>query len=168
MKSKKFPIHLTSNQLSSNSQQAITLANTKKLGEIKNKKTIYSPYEAFYLFEQKKAEIIKKQPLTSDQLIKLFSKKHKDFYKKYLIFKYLRKKGYIVKTALKFGGEFRIYEKKSKHAKWIVYPIINQKINLNDFIAKNRVAHQTAKKLLIAIVDPEEDILFYESDWIKP
>ena len=42
-------------------------------------------------------------------------------------FKDLRKKGYIVKTALKFGADFRVYEKGVKpgedHAKWVVFPV---------------------------------------------
>jgi len=165
-----FHIHLTANQISSNSQQAITLQKSKKLGEIKNKKIIYSPYEALYLIENKKAEILKNnKPLSEQEIIKAFAKKHKDFYIKYLAFKYLRKKGYTVKTALKFGGEFRVYEKNKSHAKYICTPLIQStKINWEEFIAKNRVAHQSAKKLLIAIVDSEESITFYETNWVKP
>jgi len=33
---------------------------------------------------------------------------------KYPVFKDLREKGYIVKTALKFGADFRIYDKGQK------------------------------------------------------
>jgi len=60
-----------------------------------------------------------------------------------------------------------VYEKKDKHAKWIVFPISKPKININEFISKNRVAHSTAKKLLLAIVDHEENIIFYEVNWLK-
>ena len=37
-----------------------------------------------------------------------------------------------------------------------------------DFASKNRVAHSTRKKLLIAVVDEENDVSFWESNWIKP
>jgi len=177
MKSTKFPIYLFAKRLSSNSQKAITLVNTKKLGELKNKQVIYSPFEAFYLIEKNKAELIKNnKPLTKQQAEKTLLKS-KNLTIKYPVFKYLRQKGYIVKTGLKFGGDFRVYSptKDSKnplitsHAKYICFSISElSNLNLKDFISKNRIAHSTAKKLLLAIVDTEQSILFYEVDWVKP
>lgn len=173
----KFQIYLIGNKIFSNSQKAISIQNLKKLGELKQGKIIYSPYEAFYLFETGNAEIIYNNKLISeDKLIKILSKKDKEFYAKYIVFRDLRKKGYIVKTGSKFGEEFRVYccPKNQKdslipaHAKWIVYPAReSEKIHWKDFIAKNRIAHATAKKLLIAIVDSEEDIIYYEVNWMK-
>jgi len=91
---------------------------------------------------------------------------------KYPVFKDLRKRGYVVKTALKFGGDFRVYEKSlksKKHAKWIVFVDYESKrITWHEFSAKNRVAHSTNKKLLLAIVDEEGDITYYEVRWLKP
>lgn len=170
MMQSSFQIHLVSGKLLSNSQKAISLSNSKKLGEIVNKQVIFSPFETLYLTESRKVQILKNnKQISENQLIKLFSKKDKDFFIKYIIFKELRKKGYIVKTGLKFGAEFRVYEKKSQHAKWIVFPIKqSENINLREFISLNRITHSTAKKLLIAIIDSEESVSFYETDWIKP
>jgi len=39
---------------------------------------------------------------------------------------------------------------------------------LQDFSAKNRVAHSTKKNLLIGIVDEENDVTYYEISWVKP
>jgi tRNA-intron endonuclease, archaea type len=161
-------------KLTSNSQKAITLSKNKQLGEYKNKLVYYSIYEAFYLIENKKAKIIKNNnKLTTDQAEKTLLK-NKELYKKYLVFKELRKKGYIVKTGLKFGGDFRVYipPKNQKdplipsHATWITY-IAEKNISLDEFVSKNRIAHSTAKKLMIAIIDPEEKILFYEINWLR-
>ncbi|MBT3691055.1 tRNA-intron lyase, partial [Candidatus Woesearchaeota archaeon] len=41
------------------------------------------------------------------------------------------------------------------------------KLTWHEFTAKNRVAHSTKKKLLIAIVDHEGKVSYYEVDWIK-
>ncbi|MBU1252016.1 MAG: tRNA-intron lyase, partial [Nanoarchaeota archaeon] len=38
----------------------------------------------------------------------------------------------------------------------------------HDFSAKNRVAHSTKKNLLLAIVDEEGDVSYYEVRWVKP
>ena len=147
-----FQIH---SDLSSNSQKAITLAKNKKLGEIKQGRVIYSKYEALYLIENKKAESKKKIKLNKQQQ------------NNYLVFKDLRKKGYIIKTGLKFGTEFRVYKKKDKHSNWLV-EVIDKKINLKDFISKNRIAHSIGKKFLLAIVDSQKDITYYEVGWKKP
>ena len=164
-------------QLFSNSQKAITLQNSKRLGEFKDGKVIYSNFEALYLIEIGKADIIfnnKKQ--TKENIIRIFSKKDKEFPIKYIVFREHRKKSYIVKAGLKFGGEFRVYSNpknlkdfsaSNKHAKYICYPIKSQKIEIKDLIAKIRISHSTGKKLLLAVVDSENDVLFYEIDWIR-
>ena len=85
----------------------------------------------------------------------------------------LREKGYIVKSALKFGADFRVYNKGANlgddHAKWIVFcEHESNKASWTDFAAKNRVAHSTKKNLLIGIVDEEGDVTYYEVSWVKP
>ena len=90
-----------------------------------------------------------------------------------MVFNDLRKKGYIVKTGLKFGAEFRIYETNKDmeqgHSKWIlIIEDESKKIDWKEFSSKNRVAHSTNKNLLIAIVNKECDVLYYEIKWIKP
>jgi len=167
----KFPLYISKDRIFSNSQKAINLCELRKIGELKEGKVIYTNFEALYLLETKKAEIIDlrtNKNLSETNLIKLFSKKS-DFLTNYIVYKYLKNKGYLVKTGLKFGEEFRVYKKQDKHARWIVYPIKStDKIQPKELISKSRVSHSTGKKLLLAIVDSEEDITFYEIDWLKP
>ena len=92
---------------------------------------------------------------------------------KYPVFKDLRKKGYIVKTELKFGADFRVYKKGIKpgqeHAIWILFPVKESEIHTwQDFAAKNRVSHSTKKKHIIAIGDDEDGVSYYEVGWLKP
>ena len=118
--------------LFSNSQQAINLAKTKKLGEFKQDKVIYSNYEAFYLIDTKKANpYYKEKRISQKKVLKLFLKKDKEFLINYLVYKDLRIKSYIPKTGLKFGAEFRIYEKNKSHATYLtLIATSKQKINL--------------------------------------
>ncbi len=85
----------------------------------------------------------------------------------------MRNRGYIVKTALKFGADFRVYDRGVKpgedHAKWVVYPVNEgSTLTWHDFSAKNRVAHSTKKRLLMGIVDAENDVTYYEIRWMRP
>ncbi|MEM4331127.1 MAG: tRNA-intron lyase, partial [Candidatus Pacearchaeota archaeon] len=107
-----------------------------------------------------------------EEVIKKFLKKDKNFLLKYLVFEDLRKRGYILKSALKFGADFRVYDKgfksKEKHSKWLLSVFSeHEKINLKDFSSKNRVAHSTNKKFMIAIVDDEKGITYYEINWMS-
>jgi len=96
-----------------------------------------------------------------------------NFWIRYIVFKDMRNRGYIVKTALKFGADFRVYDRGIKpgedHAKWIVFPAHEgSTLTWHDFSAKNRVAHSTKKKLLMGIVDAEGDVTYYEIRWVRP
>lgn len=164
-------IHLIGDSQKSNSIQAYNLEKLNHFGKKEGETIEYSPFETMYLKEIGKAKIIfNSKQIDLRELDKKFSKKDKKFSTKYAVYKDLRKKGYIVKTALKFGAEFRVYEKgkKKTHAKWIIFTDSEKNVNSwHDFSAKNRVANSTNKKLLLAIVDDEKDILYYEINWLK-
>ena len=135
----------------------------------------YSLVEGLFLLEKKKLDIYdsKNQKFISDSYVKKATKLNKNFWIDYCVFNDLRSRGYIVKTALKFGAEFRVYDRGVKpgedHAKWIVYPIHeSETLTWYEFAAKNRVAHSTRKRLLLAIVDDEGSCSFWESRWIRP
>jgi len=161
----KFEIYKTGNSFFSNRNEAIALFEQRKLGELKNGKILYSLFEVLYLLDEKKIEIIGgKKKISFEGLIK------KDMKKKYIVFKDLRNKGFVLKEGLKFGVDFRVYEKdsyKEGHAKYLLYIVEKSSLNLRDFSAKSRVAHSTNKKLLLAVVDSEEDITYFEVDWKK-
>ena len=143
-------------------------------GESKKDKFQYSLVEALYLLERGKMEIFKgKKKLDFDTFLKQARKTEKNFWIRYIAFKDMRNRGYIVKTALKFGADFRIYDRGVKpgedHAKWIMYPIAETSTcSWFEFAAKNRVAHSTRKRLLIAIVDAESDVTYYSIAWTRP
>lgn len=165
--------HLTGFSISSVSEEAFSLYEKSSFGEKKADKIEYSAPEAIFLLELKKISIFKnRKSISHEQLIKILKKKDKRIELKYIIFKDLRKKGYIVKTALKYGADFRVYDKGYKpseaHARWILFATKEHAIlSWQDFVAKNRIAHSVKKNLLIAIVDEESDISYYESSWVR-
>ncbi len=173
-KEKKIKAAFTGESVSSNTKEAINLYGKSRFGEMVEGKVQYSLTEALFLLEQKKMDILQKGKKID---FKKFLEKTKDIdakiETKYIVFKDLRKRGYIVKTALKFGAEFRVYEKGQfpgeEHARWILYPVKEtDTLTWHDFSAKNRVAHSTKKNLLIAVVDEENDVTYYDVKWIRP
>lgn len=165
---------LISEKIFSNSGEAFTLFQNSRFGEKTGEKIFYTMHEALFLVETKRMEIFdsKNKKISEKELLKKFEKQDKKFKTKYFVFKDLREKGYIVKTALKFGAEFRVYEKGKnigqEHSKWVCFPVSeSQSLTWQDFSAKNRVAHSTNKKLLIGIVDEENQVSYYEIGWLN-
>lgn len=163
-----------SNKVSSNNNEAIELFSKQRFGEKDNEKIYYMLEEAYYLVEQKKMKVLNNnlRELTKENILKKFIKIDKDFLLNYFVFRDLKKKGYIVKSGLKFGVKFRVYDKGNKieknHSKWLCFIVKeSDKINWYDFASKNRVANSTKKSLLICVVDLENDITYYESNWKK-
>ena len=162
--------------LTENSDAAKMLYNQSRFGTIlKNERVKLSVLEAFFLLENKKIKILdgRNQPFTEERFYRKAKKEDRNFGIRYSVYKDLRNRGYIVKTALKFGADFRVYDRGVKpgedHAKWVVFPVHESSfLTWYDFSAKNRVAHSTKKKLLLGIVDDEEDVTYYEVKWTKP
>jgi len=171
---KKIQAHLTGQIISSNSSEAKFLYKKSNFGEIVGEKIHYSLSETLFLVEKSKMEIYSRsKKISTRELLNKFRRIDKRIQIKYPVFKNLREKGYILKTALKFGADFRVYEKSSKpgkkHAKWIIFvDHESNKLTWHEFSAKNRVAHSTRKNLLLAIVDEESSITYYEVRWLKP
>lgn len=170
----KIKVTLIGEKLISTSKSAFDFYSSQRFGEKIDEQIHYSLAEALFLVDNKKMGIYEKEKkLSQKQILNKFEKIDKKFKIKYTVFKDLRKRGYIVKTALKFGAEFRVYDKSTligdEHAKWILYPVSEtSELTWHDFSAKNRVAHSTKKNLLIAIVDEENDVSYYEVSWVKP
>ena len=163
----KIQAYILGEIISSNSSEAHSLYKKSCFEEKKQEKIQYSLSEAIFLVEKEKMKIFSKnKEIPKKELINKFRRIDKKIQIKYPVFKDLREKGYVAKTALKFGAEFRVYDKGSKpgkhHAKWVVFTDHeSKKLTWHEFSAKNRVAHSTKKNLLLAIVDEEGDITYY-------
>lgn len=127
-------------------------------------------YEALYLYEKGKVKIrdSKSKVLSFDYFMN-----KKDFDKDaFLVFKDLKSKGYTLKSGLKYGFMFRIYDKGIRpgqdHSKFLL-DVCSEKdtLKIRDFSAKQRVAHSTRKQGLLAIVDEDLGITYFQTFWNK-
>lgn len=173
-KEKAYKTILSGERVISGSHEAINLYNQSRFGEIVKGKVFYSLVEALYLLERGKLNVyLGKKKLNFNSFMQEACAREKNFHSRYYVYRDLRDRGYIIKTALKFGADFRVYAKGVKpgedHAIWIVYPVYETGgLTWHEFAAKNRVAHSTRKRLLIGIVDEEGDVTYYEIEWKRP
>jgi tRNA-intron endonuclease len=166
--------YIVGGEVVSTSQDAFSAFEKSQWGEKKGKRIVYSSFEVLSLFEGGKMKVfVGKKELGEDELRRKLRRGDKKFETKYAVFSDLRGKGYVVKTALKFGAEFRVYDKGDRpgggHAKWILFTAREgEKMSMHDFSAKNRVAHSTKKFLMLGVVDDEGDVTYYEVRWERP
>jgi tRNA-intron endonuclease, archaea type len=162
--------------ITESTDEARELYNQSRFGIIlEGGKVQLTLIEGLYLTEKGRLTIKdkKNKPISQEDFIKKAQKLEPNFWTRFCVFKDMRNRGYIVKTALKFGADFRVYDRGVKpgedHAKWILYPINEaEMISWYEFSAKNRVAHSTKKRLLVGIVDDENDVTYYEIRWTRP
>jgi len=142
---------------------------------LEDRKIQFSLLEGLYLLEKKKVAVLdgRGKGMSADKFILKARKLEPNFLVRYAVFKDLRNRGYVVKTALKFGADFRVYDRGVKpgedHARWVVYPVHEgSTLTWHEFAAKNRVAHSTKKRLLLGVVDDENCVNYWEVRWLKP
>ena len=162
--------------ITESSDEAREFYNQSRFGTLSETgKVELSLLESLYLMEKGrlsvKSESRKQVPFES--YVKKARKVEPNFWIRYGVFKDMRNRGYIIKTALKFGADFRVYDRGVKpgedHARWIVFPVHEANVfTWHEFSAKNRVAHSTKKRLLLGVVDDENDVTYYEVKWMRP
>jgi tRNA-intron endonuclease, archaea type len=158
------------------SDDARELYNQSRFGSISESGKIeLSLLEGFYLMEKGKLAVKSDagRKVSFESFLRKARKTEPNFWIRYCVFKDMRNRGYIIKTALKFGADFRVYDRGVKpgedHARWIIYPVNEgSTLTWHEFSAKNRVAHSTKKRLLMGIVDAENDVTYYEIKWVRP
>mgnify|MGYP006270343575 CR=1 FL=1 len=162
--------------LTENTNKARLLYEQSRYGNVlDNGQVQLSLHESLYLLQRGKLRVIDEDDNEYD--VNSFIQRAKDnepnFWIRYTVYKDIRRRGYILKTALKFGADFRIYDRGVKpgedHAKWVVYPVHEGgTLTWYEFAAKNRVAHSTKKKLMLGVVDDEGDVTYWEVQWVRP
>lgn len=162
--------------ITESSDDAREFVNQSRFGIlIENGKVELSLLEALYLMERQRLEVKSESGrlVTFELYVKRARKVEPNFWIRYCVFRDIRNRGYVIKTALKFGADFRVYDRGVKpgedHARWIVFPVHEASVfTWHEFSAKNRVAHSTKKRLLLAVVDDENDVTYYEVKWMRP
>lgn len=144
-------------------------------GKLVKQKLELSLVEALYLMEKGKMDI---KPMTGkkfnyDSFMKVATKEEKRFPVRYAVYSDIRERGYITKTALKYGADFRVYPRgttpNTEHAKWVLFCVREgESYAWRGFAAMMRVAHSVRKTLLIGISDDEGDVTYYEVNWTRP
>ena len=136
--------------------------------------------EALYLVERGKLSVFDgEQMLSFDQLLEKARQLFFDIYIRFHVYKDLRNRGFVVRSGIKYGTHFRVYERGVKpkkgarapweHAKYLVHAVSEGlQFSMPELTRFVRLAHSVKKKLWVAVVDSEGDITYLQTIRMVP
>ncbi|MHA1626762.1 MAG: tRNA-intron lyase [Candidatus Asgardarchaeia archaeon] len=131
-------------------------------------------FEACYLQEKGMIDVMDGETgkkLTKDDLIKRARETFLNFLHDYIVYRYLREKGYVVRPALKFGARFAVYEHGPgiDHAPFIVHVLPRKaEVSAIELVRAGRLATSVRKKFILALISEENKPEFFALVWFKP
>jgi len=139
----------------------------KGFGEVFNNEFILNNLETLYLLSNNKLKLFGKKEYNFSSFLKILLKKDKKILTKYLIFRDLRSKGYVVKEGFGFGTDFRIYERGEhgkKPSKYVSIGI-NEGLNIKsrDFVDTVDQIEKMGKDTVIAVIERRGEVIYYKT-----
>ncbi|MEC7711099.1 MAG: tRNA-intron lyase [Thermoproteota archaeon] len=136
-------------------------------GELENDNLILNSFETLYLLYNNKLELKKvNKVIIFDELMQKFIQKNDDILIRFLLYRDLRTKGYVVKDGFGFGSDFRVYERGNyglKDAKFLIFAFnegTQQKIgklykNIDEIT-------KMGKEPIIAVIERRGEVIYYK------
>ncbi len=152
----------------------IKIADTRSQDQLRNKgygdrednDYLLETYEGLYLLYLNKLVITSGRIDNFASLLKHVLKYDKEIVTRFLVYRDLRSRGYVVKEGFGFGADFRVYERgeyEKKRAKYVVF-CINEGINVRvGELSKNvREIETMGKNAIAAVVERRGEVIYYK------
>jgi len=137
-------------------------------GDLKAGKLHFTPYESFYLLEKQKIKAYdgkSKRELQLKDLVRKFSVGKPEIWIKYLVYRDLRDRGYIVRESTR-AFDFDIYGKGPlRRLISIIYE--GGEASLRKLSNLLKYSDKEKKELILAVVDRRTDIVYYTLSSLK-
>jgi tRNA-intron endonuclease len=139
----------------------------KGYGEIEKEKLFLKQFETLYLLYAKRL-ILKKgnKQFDFNSFMSLSQKTNPEILTKFLIYRDLRNRGYVVKDGFGFGSDFRVYERGDfgeKGAKFLIFGLNEgQKEKMGNLQKKIEEITQMGKEPIIAVIERRGEIIYYK------
>ena len=139
----------------------------KGYGEIENEKLFLKQFETLFLLYSKKLILKKaKKQIDFDTFMNICQKTDSDILTKFLIYRDLRNRGYVVKDGFGFGSDFRVYERGhfgEKGAKFLIFGLNEgQQEKMGNLQKKIEDITQMGKEPIIAVIERRGEVIYYK------
>ncbi len=136
---------------------------------------VLEPEEILLLMDRKRIEVFNSttnKKITSSEIVAHFTEKNNDFWSRYLVYKDLRNRGYVVRMGTQITAPFRIYSRGGKPgesvSKKVIFPLSEGEHLDLDFL--DQLVNQTKidrKILLLSVVDRLGDVTYYQASQLE-
>ena len=138
----------------------------KGYGDKENNNYLLETYEAVYLLHLNKLVITNGDVVDFSDLLKHALRYDKEIVTKFLVYRDLRSRGYVVKEGFGFGTDFRVYERggyEKKRAKYVVF-CVNEGINVKvgELSKHVREIETMGKNAIAAVVERRGEVIYYK------
>lgn len=139
----------------------------KGFGELEKEKLLLKQFETLYLLYTDKLILKKgKRKIDFDSFLNLCQKTDSDILTKFLIYRDLRNRGYVVKDGFGFGSDFRVYERGhfgEKGAKFLIFGLNEgQQEKMGALQKKIEEITQMGKEPIIAVIERRGEVIYYK------
>ena len=140
---------------------------SKGYGEKYDNEFILTSFEILYLSYTKKLRVLKtKKNISFDDLMQIYKKNESDIFTKFLIYRDLRNRGYVVKNGFGFGSDFLVYEKGhfgQKGAKYLIFALNEGRQEKILTFQKNiQQITKMGKEPIIAVIERRGEVIYYK------
>jgi tRNA-intron endonuclease len=139
----------------------------KGYGDIEEEKLLLKSFESLYLLYTGRL-ILKKRNKKIDfnNLMSLCQKYDGEMLTKFLIYRDLRNRGYVVKDGFGFGSDFRVYERGQfgeKGAKFLIFGLNEgHQEKMGTLQKKIEQITQMGKEPVIAVIERRGEVIYYK------
>lgn len=144
----------------------------KGYGEIEKEKLFLKQFETLYLLYTNKLVLKKgKKQIDFDFFMNTCQKTDSEILTKFLIYRDLRNRGYVVKDGFGFGSDFRVYERGhfgEKGAKFLIFGLNEgQQEKMGNLQKKIQEITQMGKEPIIAVIERRGEVIYYKINKIN-
>ena len=139
----------------------------KGFGEIEQGKLFLKQFETLYLLYTHRLILKKgKNQIDFDSFMNQCQKINSEILTKFLIYRDLRNRGYVVKDGFGFGSDFRVYERGhfgEKGAKFLIFGLNEgQQEKMGNLQKKIEEITQMGKEPIIAVIERRGEVIYYK------
>lgn len=158
---------LISNQGCIYDKNMIHELDLKGFGEIEKEKLFLKSFETLYLLYTKRLILKKnKKQIDFDSFMSICQNTDSEILTKFLIYRDLRNRGYVVKDGFGFGSDFRVYERGhfgEKGAKFLIFGLNEgQQEKMGTLQKKIEDITQMGKEPIIAVIERRGEVIYYK------
>ena len=158
---------IISNQICVSNKNMIHELDQKGYGEIEKEKLFLKDFETLYLLYAKQLILKKsKKNINFDSYMSICQKTNSEILTKFLIYRDLRNRGYVVKEGFGFGSDFRVYERGhfgEKGAKFLIFGLNEgQQEKIGNLQKKIEDITQMGKEPIIAVIERRGEVIYYK------